>query len=171
MTPFSRSRDPQDPRFRRAPLPVIQKEPLPRMIFSFFLPGAGQLTLGRFKRAAGIFLLFLFIMMIPSSTGIVHILLSGIFLPVLVVFWIWNVYDAYRCTIEANESMPDEPAAGSGQGPVFTREPNPLMDNFEIATQPQPDLEIARTNRFCTGCGNPVDASAGKFCPYCGKLL
>lgn len=56
-------------------------------LFSFFIPGLGQLVKGHIFKALGIWIAFL-------VTGSMHIVGTGI--SIWVIIWIWQIYDAYN---------------------------------------------------------------------------
>lgn len=70
-----------------------QKHGFPALL-SFFLPGLGQLIKGHILKAiliwVGIPILYIFLFFV-SPTG--FILIS---LPITLLLWLWNVYDAYN---------------------------------------------------------------------------
>lgn len=56
-------------------------------LFSFFIPGLGQLVKGDLLKALGIWIAFII-------TGAVHIF--GIGYLIWLIIWIWQLYDAYN---------------------------------------------------------------------------
>ena len=62
-----------------------QKHGIP-VVFSFFIPGLGQLIKGHLGKAIGFFL--------GSLIGLFLLVIPG------VLIWLWNLYDAYN----SNES-------------------------------------------------------------------
>jgi hypothetical protein len=56
-------------------------------LFSFFFPGLGQLVKGHLFKALGIWIALLI-------SGTLHIF--GIGIPLGLIIWIWQIYDAYN---------------------------------------------------------------------------
>lgn len=56
-------------------------------LFSFFVPGLGQLVKGDFLKAIGIWLAFM-------VTGAMHLFGTGFL--IWAIIWIWQLYDAYN---------------------------------------------------------------------------
>ncbi|MDD3247313.1 MAG: hypothetical protein PHF18_10785 [Methanosarcina sp.] len=56
-------------------------------LFSFFVPGLGQLVKGHLFKALGIWIAFI-------VTGAMHIVGTGI--SIWLIIWVWQIYDAYN---------------------------------------------------------------------------
>jgi TM2 domain-containing membrane protein YozV len=56
-------------------------------LFSFFIPGLGQLVKGDLFKALGIWIAFII-------TGIMHIFGAGFL--IWLIIWVWQIYDAYN---------------------------------------------------------------------------
>ncbi|WP_048143459.1 hypothetical protein [Methanosarcina horonobensis] len=56
-------------------------------LFSFFVPGLGQLIKGHFFKALCIWIAF-------AVTGAMHIIGTGTIL--WLIIWVWQLYDAYN---------------------------------------------------------------------------
>lgn len=166
----------------RAPRPEREGSVFVSIFCSMILPGLGQIVVRRFTRGSAILFVFLALLAasIPltwRSPGIFWYILLPLFL-----IWLWNMYDAYRCTREYNDQLLEPARADIIQAKAATRL-NPLYvkQGTGIPAPPSPSVMAqdpaksrpapVRQTGFCPHCGKPVERSGGKFCRHCGKPL
>jgi len=154
----------------RAPSPRTELSPLGVVFWSVYLPGQGQFRLGKRLRGAGVFLLFFGFIVTGPALLSVSSSISGLYIPLIILIYLWNLYDAYHCTVEYNENLVYEVIeARYSKAPKI----NPLYDYPQadtIASVGPADREpSASHSRFCPFCGKPVSRPDSKFCQYCGK--
>lgn len=140
-------------------------------------PGLGQVTVRRFLRGLIIFAVFFGFFFIGVILAATISGLLGYHLLSLFLFWLWNIWDAYRCTKEYNDNLYkeyEEPGTGQEQNTLhvvpLNADSGTSITVLSVADTDGGPLPVLQS-RFCMHCGREVKRSAGKFCQHCGEPL
>lgn len=198
MTLQDPSRFPTTKQPLRAPTPYLERSAFTSVFVSLVIPGLGQMYAGQFKRGLGIAALFFGFVLIGGIVTLGIRGLFGYFWMAVFLFWLWNLYDAYRSARDHNENLRTENAMAIIRQEQNAPRVNPLyISRGPGRASPVPEPDSRRSplqqgpaevparnlptqmpeqaplpqNKFCPHCGKTIARTAGRFCQYCGKPL